>query len=295
MGRSRGEESVIAVIPCWNEPQRNIVRTVSSVAAQTRRVDAIIIVDDASSSPVQADMEFENARVVRTPMNLGISASRNFGAEQQDATYILFINCGITIPPDWLRILLRHASKQPRAAICTTRVVSESMSSYLTKWRYRFLENAYTRQRTTQRIPWVIGHVMLVRHEAFASVQGFDESLRLSQEDGDISVRLRKAGYDLWQVDAPDAICHQEDTVDLMARKCIRNRGWSLSSVSYAGRDLRSLSLPQALYDQHEFLRERLIRNLGRGRIILACYDVVIWMRAKSLLKMAWNSSPTQK
>ena len=72
------QESVVAVIPCWNEPDQKIALTVEAVAAQTRPVETIVIVDDGSSIPVRVQLGLGNVKVIRTPRNLGISGARNY-------------------------------------------------------------------------------------------------------------------------------------------------------------------------------------------------------------------------
>ena len=113
-----------------------------------------------------------------------------------------------------------------------------------------------------------------------------------SQEDGDICKRLNEAGDEVWQVDGPDGVSYETNTLELMAKKAIRNRGWSLSKEAYPGRDLRTFDARGALKDQNAFLVSGLIRNLGKGRIRLALASVAIWLRARKLILEADRQPP---
>jgi hypothetical protein len=92
-------------------------------------------------------------------------------------------------------------------------------------------------------------------------------------------------------VDGPDAVCHQKNTVQLMAQKAIRNKGWSLSKAQYPGADLRTFDAKRALRDQDSFLLSSLVRNLGKARFDLAIASIAIWLRARKLILEADRKS----
>ncbi len=283
-----------AILTCKDEPVDQILVTLQSLAEQSRPFSRIEVVDDGSVIPVNLPRVYANVELHRNEPNQGISVSRNEAACRSQAEFVLFINSGIHLPPLWHEEVHSFMSLKPEAASCTTRVVSAKKDNLVTRWRFRFMENPHTRTRGARRVPWITGHVQLMRFAAFKDVGGFDPSLRTCLEDGDISTRLCEAGYELWQVDGPDALCNQDNTLNLMARKCIRYRGWSTSTQPYPGKDLKPLDLELAIKDQRSFLFSRLQRNLPMGRFRLALLDFIIFRKTVQLIRDAWNREETR-
>jgi GT2 family glycosyltransferase len=280
--------SVAAVMPFYNEKDANLQRSVDALLKQTLPLQDIILVDDCSQQALGAFSPGQKVRIVRNEVNSGISESRNVGARQVESEWILFMNCNVVPPPNWLQCLLERAVLHPQAGVLVTRVISHQPNKLLTRWRFRFLENPHTRTKGERAIPWFMGHLFLMRRTVFEAIGGFDKDLRLSKEDGDASARIRALGWEIWQVDGPDAICIQEDSVDLLARKCIRNRGWSLSPSGYPGRDLKPMTR-DALTDQFIFLLDRLKRDLCKLRLSFLPYEIAIWWRSRTIILDALN------
>jgi GT2 family glycosyltransferase len=285
------KKGTTAVVPCWNESWDHIEPTLRSLKNQSVQLEQVILVDDASPNPLKIPDPDPRLIVTRNPSNLGISGSRNRGASLAETEYVLFINCGITLPDSWLKVVLLHMEAHPKTVLASTRVVSHTPTELFTRWRFRFIENTFTREPGTRPVPWLMGHVTLARRRIFLEIGGFNESFRVSREDGEIGDRIRRLGYEVWQVDGPDAVCHQENTVQLMAQKAIRNKGWSLSKAQYPGADLRTFDAKRALRDQDSFLLSSLVRNLGKARFDLAVASIAIWLRARKLIREADRKS----
>ncbi|MHB1700960.1 MAG: glycosyltransferase family protein [Acidobacteriaceae bacterium] len=56
---------------------------------------------------------------------------------------------------------------------------------------------------------WLVGAFLFIRHEAFESVQGFDERYRLYCEDVDLSLRIQQVGWKIVQ-SANAQVLHQK-------------------------------------------------------------------------------------
>jgi GT2 family glycosyltransferase len=285
------KKGTTAVVPCWNESWDHILPTLQALESQSAAIEKVILVDDASPTPLAIPTSDPRVIITRNPTNLGISGSRNRGASLAETEFILFINCGITLPPTWHEVVLSHMQAHPKAVLASTRVVSHTPTELFTRWRFRFIENTLTRTRGTRSVPWLMGHVTLARKRLFLEIGGFNPSFRVSREDGEIGDRIGRLGYEIWQVDGPDAVCHQENTLQLMAQKAIRNKGWSLSKQKYPGADLRTFDAKKALRDQDSFLVSSLVRNLGKGRFDLAWASLAIWLRARKLIREADRKS----
>lgn len=75
---------------------------------------------------------------------------------------------------------------------------------------------------------WVAGMFMLVRREAFAAVDGFDERYFLYYEDVDLCRRLHRAGYDVVCVPEASAI-HEARRA---SRRNLKHMRWHLTSMA---------------------------------------------------------------
>ncbi len=81
------------VIPAWNSAA-TLARAIDSVLAQTEPAYEIIVVDDASPDDVAGVvMRYgERVRYLRRDRNAGVSAARNFGAEQARGDWLAFLD-----------------------------------------------------------------------------------------------------------------------------------------------------------------------------------------------------------
>ena len=105
---------VAAIIPHWN--RRDLLEPLfSSLHAQTRPFDQIIIVDNGSTDGSPDLAEKLSATVVRLENNLGFAPAVNRGIQSTAADWIAIINNDVTLAPDWLEQLLNKAGGSPFA------------------------------------------------------------------------------------------------------------------------------------------------------------------------------------
>jgi len=99
------------IIPSYNSAG-TLARAIDSVLAQSEPAFEIIVVDDASSdtTPQVARAFGERVRYLRREQNAGVSAARNFGAEQARGDWLCFLDADDWYLPsrlrahaDWLR------------------------------------------------------------------------------------------------------------------------------------------------------------------------------------------------
>src|SRR5665213_2216720 len=95
-----------AVIPTWNRRDL-LLNLFESLAAQTRRFDEIIVVDNGSTDDSAELAERAGAKVLRLGRNMGFAAAVNRGIEEAaDADWVAILNNDVTFAPDWLEKLL---------------------------------------------------------------------------------------------------------------------------------------------------------------------------------------------
>lgn len=179
--------------PLLDQLNRHCHDTVSLIAL-TLNVPEAVDVDPQWRVPLQ---------VVRNVSPLGFGANHNHAFHLCNSPWFLVLNPDIRIDGDVVGPLLGRARE--RTSLLTPRIQEPAKP---TPEPFRGLLTPYelwARRRPSfvppSRPVWVAGMFMLLRREAFADVQGFDERFFMYCEDFDLCARLRLAGWDLQVAD----------------------------------------------------------------------------------------------
>lgn len=110
------------VIPCYNAGE-GIIHTLDSLAAQSRRPDEIIVVDDGSKddSPELAANHAIQPRVIRQP-NQGAARARFNGATSATGDVVVFTDAGDESDANRLSVFADLFQRYPEAIAATARV-----------------------------------------------------------------------------------------------------------------------------------------------------------------------------
>jgi glycosyltransferase involved in cell wall biosynthesis len=178
--------TVSVIIPVFNCAEW-IGRALQSVYRQTRPVDEIIVVDDASRDNPR---EFVHAPAlyVRHEFNRGVSAARNTGARMAAGDYLVFLDADDELTPDAVEKML-HAAETAGASWCITdicKITNDSVS--------------VSRFNPPDGDPFLailamdfVTRGIFFRRADFEEIGMFDETLRAS-EDWEIFIRMMEAG-----------------------------------------------------------------------------------------------------
>ncbi len=130
IGKPAGAEtakdfSVTAVIPVFNLHQ-HLEQTVTSLEAQTREIDEILIVDDGSDNAqtVQTLKRLEGserARIIWKP-HTGLSATRNHGIKLATSSHILTLDADDCIRPTFVEKALQSLRSDAGVVLATSMV-----------------------------------------------------------------------------------------------------------------------------------------------------------------------------
>jgi len=185
------------------------VKTVRNLVASLPDVADIIVVDDASPTPLEG---IPRARLVRNSTALGPAAARNSALSEVATEFVLFLDHDITCPtsagatPRWSSLLFHM--RDPRTAIVAPRVMSKPGPTALERYE---MDNSPldmgpepARVAPGSRLSYVPSAALLVRLESFRDLHGFDDALRYG-EDVDLVWRAHEAGL----------ICRYEPSVVL--------------------------------------------------------------------------------
>ena len=215
--RAREPPRVTAVVVSFNT-RDDLRRCLASLRAHAGLPCEVVVVDNASAD-ASADMvraEFPEARLIRNRENVGFSRANNQGLREAAGAYVLILNSDAELAPGALPALVALLDARPRVAAVGPRTlnpdgtVQVSFGPALTpvaEWRQRRLVRGVERRdpaalaeaeahAAVEREPdWVSGSCLLARKDALDSVGGFDESFFLYEEDVDLCLRLRRAGW----------------------------------------------------------------------------------------------------
>jgi GT2 family glycosyltransferase len=263
---------VDVVIPVYGERSEALAATLSACLKQTLPVSKIFVVDDGSPEPVSLPSCAQSSSqisLIRLAQNQGISAARNAAIVRSTAAFLACINTEVLPDPDWLATCQSYLGSHPGVGACYTRIVPQSPDRLLTRWRMRFQEPKFP--ELSGPTLFAHGHAVLFRKEAVDLVGGYDVRYRRHHEDSDICQRMKKAGWETHFVAASRCISIQQDSLEELAAKQLRDSGW------YSPRES---SLVRLYLHLSKWTLIRGGRNLLRGRFHFLPVDVAIWASA---------------
>lgn len=186
---------VSIIITCYNA-EHWIRETIQSALAQTYPHLEIIVIDDGSTddsfSVVQS---FGHNIRYQTQPNQGANVARNQGFQQSQGDYVLFLDGDDWLDRETIQHMVDATAQYPNAIIAG-------------EWRYADQGNIYpTDSPAHQHDPiadelsarYTPIHALLFPREAVLAVDGWDETLRASQ-DVDLKLRCLVAGYRLTHI-----------------------------------------------------------------------------------------------
>lgn len=179
------QRSVGVVIPCYNQ-KRFLRKAIESAAAQSRRPNEIIVIDDGSREDLTPiTRAYPGVHLIRQD-NRGLAAARNTGLRAAASDKIIFLDADDVLLPGAISSGLECFAKSPRAAFVYGGFCIVSRAG-------REIEfSPVASHRDLIRTNWIgmIGAVMFDRVMLLAH-DGFDEALGMC-EDWDAYLRLSR-------------------------------------------------------------------------------------------------------
>lgn len=198
---------------------------VDSVSAELAGMpSAIHVVDNASTDgSAETVASLASVSLIRNDSNRGFGAAVNQAATQTDARCLWLLNPDCQVRPGAFARLSETIAKHQSCAIAAARLlnadgsVQASARGEPSAWtglfgRHGLLAKLLPRSSAARRnlpaadlvdagvesavVDWVMGACMLIRHDRFAEIGGFDEGYFLYWEDADLCRRLRLRGYE---------------------------------------------------------------------------------------------------
>jgi len=189
----------------------------------------IVIADNGSREPAALAFLAEisadpRVRVVTWPYPFNYSAINNFAVKAARGAYLCFLNNDIQIvDDDWLCELMRYAVRDAAGAIGARLLypdrtiqhagVTVGMGNAAGHAHRGLPEHAagyFAHALVAHRAIAVTAACLLVRHDRFEAVGGFDEAgLRIAFNDVDLCLKLHHAGFENYYVPSAVLIHHE--------------------------------------------------------------------------------------
>jgi GT2 family glycosyltransferase len=204
---------------------RDILRACldSLYTAIGRRAIEVIVVDNASrdASADMVEREFPQARLLRSPTNLGFAAANNLGFKSAQGRYVILLNPDAQVEADAFADAILRMDASPEVGMAGGRLVDGDGRDQPSARRFPSLLNEvlvisglaarFPRSRLFGRfdrtwadpaqpadVDWVPGAFAIMRHDALRAVGPFDERFFLYYEEVDLCRRFKAAGWQIW-------------------------------------------------------------------------------------------------
>jgi GT2 family glycosyltransferase len=221
---------VSAVVVSYNA-REHLLRCLAALEAQDGETLEIVVVDNASAdgSAAAARAAHPKARVVDAGVNLGFARACNLGVREAQGPYVLILNPDAEVRPGCVAALAHVLDERPRVAVVGPRTLSGDGTAQvsfgegltpLAEWRQQrlvrgvrlrradALRQADERARVEREPGWISGSCLLARRSALTEIGGFDEAFFLYEEDVDLCVRLRDAGWHVAFTPSAEVVHH---------------------------------------------------------------------------------------
>jgi GT2 family glycosyltransferase len=212
------EALAVLAIVVTHRGRRWIRESLAALSNQSYELMDILVVDDASpdnrAAPALKRIVKRHCRrrrwgYLRTARPLGFGGAINWALSRvrTDAELLLFVHDDAALEPGAVAAMVRRIAADPTTAILGPKVVGWNDSSRLEEvgmavdrfgYPYKGLERGEIDVGQYDRpseVFFVTSTCMLVRHEVFRTLGGWDERMRAFSEDLDLCWRARVAGH----------------------------------------------------------------------------------------------------
>lgn len=227
---------------------------IKSIKDKTLGVEYEIIVVDNDSKDDSCEMirtNFPDVILLSNEINLGFGSANNKGVTIARGDYVFLLNTDTILINNVIKILLDFMeTSSSSVGLCCANLYKRDLSSnhsyslqfpsvsrfFFYRFHIPFHDECFNTTEQTKRVSCVIGADMFIKREVFNRVKGFDEHFFMYIEDGDLSYRINKAGFEAHNV--PHAkIIHLQGVSSPSLKKLY----WEIDGYSYYFRKNKSV------------------------------------------------------
>jgi len=197
----------VAVVVPNRDGRRWLEALLTSLRAQTRPADALVVVDDGSRDDSVAWLKRQDVAVLERQAPGGFAVAVNAGlAVVRNADAVALVNTDVVLAEDWLQRMVAALEADPRAGAVAGKMVRLGDPGVVDDAGDTLRRDGVCEQRghgrrdaeawdTAGEVWGACAGAALYRRRALDDVGGFDERYRMYLEDVDLALRLRRAGW----------------------------------------------------------------------------------------------------
>lgn len=184
----------LSVIILTRNNKKMLDECASSVMTHTGSPFELIVTDNGSSDGTVELIrsKYPSVKLIENKANLGFTVPNNKGLKIASGRYAVILNDDTYLKEDAFSKVASYLDAHPDVAICGPRLLNPDGS---TQTQGSFLESRKWRSTVPIDVSFVIGACMFIRMSALGDIGMFDENLFFYNDDLDICMRARKAGY----------------------------------------------------------------------------------------------------
>lgn len=180
--------TVSIVIPAYNSA-RTLRACIASAYAQSHPAVEVVVVDDASTDDTAAIAAEFDCHLIRRPVNGGVSAARNTGAQASHGDVLFFADSDGALHPGAVAAAVAELEAHPECGCVVGIYEPWPLIDDGRIEQYRALHTHWGMSRITGETQTASFALAAVTRDVYDTVGPFDERLR-SAEDDDYSERL---------------------------------------------------------------------------------------------------------
>ena len=214
---NRTNKPVISIILLSLLRKAETQRCIESIFMHTHIPYEIIVVDMGVSPEIvewlqQLSAENPDIIPIFNDHNVGTTKGRNQGIATAKGGYVVFLDNDTELADGWIAPLIETAAASPQIAACGSKVISASgkvmncpqfAKATFEDGRVKTIGVEFTHDfyidhpevNKTEEVAWFPTTSLLIKKSVLDEIGGFDENIFLCEEDKDLCLRMRDAGF----------------------------------------------------------------------------------------------------
>lgn len=185
-------DRVTFYIPCFNAA-RYIKDCIEAVLSQTFPVDEIFLIDDGPGDDTVRIASKYPITIVKRSQKLGLPSARNVAVQKAKNEFVAAVDADCAPEPDWLEKLMDNFADKDIGGV-GGRLIEKYTDSAADLWRSLRMPQHWGDKKIINP-DFLFGCNHVFRKDVITKAGGYNEKYSRSNEDGDLSRRLKKNGY----------------------------------------------------------------------------------------------------